>query len=103
VITIRLPWRWRLRRWLGFDSARRAGVLYIPNEITFDPPNAAADALLNHLIKIMSEPLGPLPRWYRWRRFWGCDSVRSRKAMLHATKSMVPIILRGPADAVVKI
>lgn len=95
MITIRLPWRFRLKRWLGFDSIRRRGVLFIPDELTFPD---TVDTFLNHLIDLMTQPLGPLPRWYRFRRWAGFDSVRRVKT-IHDPSSLVPIILRGPAAA----
>ena len=100
---IRLPWHWRLRRWLGFDSTRR-GVLYIPNEIQTHPtprtPQAEQDVFLNLLIDHLTAPIQPphRPRLYRFRHFIGDDRVRGYDRHWNA-RSLMPIILRGPADA----
>jgi hypothetical protein len=107
MITLpRLPWHWRLRRWLGFDSLRR-GILFIPNELHFREPDASdTDRFLNELIRVMTEPIrvmtepigGRPSRWWRFRRWAGFDSVRHTKSTRDA-RTLVPIILRGPASA----
>lgn len=97
IILKRPAWHWRLRRWLGFASARRRfsrGTLYIPNTLSFIHPEN--DAFLNELIDIMTRPVGPPSRWWRIRRWLGFDSTRRLGSTPH-TRSIVPIILRGPA------
>lgn len=95
ITIVRPPRWWRFKRFMGFDSARRAGVLYIPEELSFPDAEPGDTILLTTLIEqYLREPLNP-SRWYRWRRFWGCDSVRDERCR----RTMVPLILRGPADA----